>query len=500
MGRHVTCRPVFLKIHFLSTRVHLPLGTLHLVEFHLESTRWILLRWTYVAPTRRNLHKPSNGAPVEVSPVMGAVSWPALSDSAKASPKSSSESLKTLSDGSASASASASQGPVVASPMQKLVNTNANPNSTTNHHQFPIRQKSFKRGGGSANGGSSQSQSHPSPTAVVEPQNNSTKHMSVAHGTSPRDLPHKGNNWEGGQRTGTMSQSHTGNDHQQQRNSFRRGGGGNGHHRGDGSNHYSHGNRRDPDRANHDLNPPHRVFNGRDGHMQQRVNQRNFVRPMQPSTAPFVSPPPGRPFGNPLGFPDMASPLYYVPAHPHESLRGVPFFHAAPFTMILPGPDPVRTMLTKQIEYYFSHDNLCKDTYLRNYMDAQGWVPLSVIADFNRVKQLVNNNIPLIVESVRNSTIVEVQDNKIRKRNDWMNWILLPGQSASASDPLFPGTNHDMLASRIQSVGLVEGNTANGNGKNPADAHPQAVVSNSSSENWNDQTKALSGEGQSILQ
>ncbi|PIA24753.1 hypothetical protein AQUCO_44200001v1, partial [Aquilegia coerulea] len=285
-------------------------------------------------------NKPSNGAPVEVSPVMGAVSWPALSDSAKASPKSSSESLKTLSDGSASASASASQGPVVASPMQKLVNTNANPNSTTNHHQFPIRQKSFKRGGGSANGGSSQSQSHPSPTAVVEPQNNSTKHMSVAHGTSPRDLPHKGNNWEGGQRTGTMSQSHTGNDHQQQRNSFRRGGGGNGHHRGDGSNHYSHGNRRDPDRANHDLNPPHRVFNGRDGHMQQRVNQRNFVRPMQPSTAPFVSPPPGRPFGNPLGFPDMASPLYYVPAHPHESLRGVPFFHAAPFTMILPGPDP----------------------------------------------------------------------------------------------------------------------------------------------------------------
>lgn len=52
---------------------------------------------------------PSNGAN-EVGPVMGAVSWPALSEAAttaKASPKSlSSDSLKSLSDGSTSAAAS----------------------------------------------------------------------------------------------------------------------------------------------------------------------------------------------------------------------------------------------------------------------------------------------------------------------------------------------------------------------------------------------------------
>ncbi|KAF5204384.1 La-related protein 1c [Thalictrum thalictroides] len=435
-------------------------------------------------------NKPSNGPAVEVSPVMGAVCWPALSDSAKVSPKSSSESLKTLSDGSASAS----QGPVVASSLQKALNSSANPNSTTNH-QFPVRQKSFKRGGGSANGGSSQPKSHPSATAVVEAQNNSSKNISVVHGTSPRDPPHKGNNWEGGQRTGTMSQPHTGNDHQQ-RNSFRRGGGG--HHRGDGSNHFSHGNRRDLDGANHDLNLPHRVFNGRDGNMQPRVNPRNFLRSMQPSTPPFVSTPPVRPFGNTLGFPDIAPQVIFVPAS-HEPLRGVPFFHGTSY-MILPGPgpDPVRAALTKQIEYYFSPENLCKDIYLRKFMDVQGWVPLSVIADFNRVKQFANNNIPLIVESVRNSTIVEVQDDKIRKRNDWMNWTLLPGQSASASDPLSPGATQDMLANCIRSVGLVEEST--GNGKNPADAHPQAVLTNSSTESLNDHTKALNGEGQNILQ
>lgn len=48
-------------------------------------------------------NKPSNGL-VEAGPVMGAVSWPALGEATRASPKSSSaDSLKSLSDGSASA-------------------------------------------------------------------------------------------------------------------------------------------------------------------------------------------------------------------------------------------------------------------------------------------------------------------------------------------------------------------------------------------------------------
>uniref|UniRef100_A0A2P2MGJ6 Uncharacterized protein n=1 Tax=Rhizophora mucronata TaxID=61149 RepID=A0A2P2MGJ6_RHIMU len=48
-------------------------------------------------------NKPSNGA-IEIGPVMGAASWPALSESARASTKSSSDSLKSLSDGSSSSS------------------------------------------------------------------------------------------------------------------------------------------------------------------------------------------------------------------------------------------------------------------------------------------------------------------------------------------------------------------------------------------------------------
>lgn len=47
--------------------------------------------------------KPSSKGGTEVGPVMGAVSWPALSESTRPSPKASSDSLKTLSDISVSA-------------------------------------------------------------------------------------------------------------------------------------------------------------------------------------------------------------------------------------------------------------------------------------------------------------------------------------------------------------------------------------------------------------
>lgn len=50
------------------------------------------------AGKRQAWNKPSNGPVAEVGPVMGAVSWPALSESTRASAKPSSESLKGFSD------------------------------------------------------------------------------------------------------------------------------------------------------------------------------------------------------------------------------------------------------------------------------------------------------------------------------------------------------------------------------------------------------------------
>jgi len=46
------------------------------------------------------------------------------------------------------------------------------------------------------------------------------------------------------------------------------------------------------------------------------------------------------------------------------------------------------TALRRQIEYYFTFDNLCGDGYLRSHMDKNLWAPLVLILNFPKVAQL----------------------------------------------------------------------------------------------------------------
>lgn len=69
--------------------------------------------------------------------------------------------------------------------------------------------------------------------------------------------------------------------------------------------------------------------------------------------------------------------------------------------------DQIKEYVRHQIEYYFSNENLEHDLFLRRKMDSLGYIPLSVIASFNRVKQL-SQDYPLIVSAVRNSDTLEV--------------------------------------------------------------------------------------------
>jgi la-related protein 1 len=74
-------------------------------------------------------------------------------------------------------------------------------------------------------------------------------------------------------------------------------------------------------------------------------------------------------------------------------------------------------------EYYFSIDNLCKDVFLRQQMDSNGFVELSFIANFNRVKGLTTD-LDLIREALDNSQILEVKGDKLRKREGWETWLM----------------------------------------------------------------------------
>ncbi|XP_042385015.1 la-related protein 1C-like [Zingiber officinale] len=112
---------------------------------------------------------------------------------------------------------------------------------------------------------------------------------------------------------------------------------------------------------------------------------RHFIRAPQPAMAPFFHMPVQvRPLVDPMGYPE--APMYFFPPPPPpEKLRNVPFVrHQAPSTIVRP-VDNLQLMILKQIEYYFSTENLCKDFFLKTSMDNQGWVPVSLIAGFNRV-------------------------------------------------------------------------------------------------------------------
>lgn len=93
-------------------------------------------------------------------------------------------------------------------------------------------------------------------------------------------------------------------------------------------------------------------------------------------------------------------------------------------------PSPlINNFLFLNSEYYFSIDNLCKDVFLRQQMDSNGFVDLSFIANFNRVKGLTTD-VKLIREALDNSQILEVKGDKLRKREGWETWLMpsvIPG-------------------------------------------------------------------------
>lgn len=85
-------------------------------------------------------------------------------------------------------------------------------------------------------------------------------------------------------------------------------------------------------------------------------------------------------------------------------------------------------MVTTQLEYYFSVENLCKDIFLRKHMDSKGFVYLSVIADFNRIKQLTTD-LELIKYVCYQSRIIEFRighdgKDRLRRREGWEQWVL----------------------------------------------------------------------------
>jgi hypothetical protein len=62
--------------------------------------------------------------------------------------------------------------------------------------------------------------------------------------------------------------------------------------------------------------------------------------------------------------------------------------------------EQLRQNLKKQLEYYFSRENMVNDRYLKSQMDAEEYVPIAIIANFKLVKRLTHD-LQLIVDVLK---------------------------------------------------------------------------------------------------
>uniref|UniRef100_A0A667ZQF0 La ribonucleoprotein 1, translational regulator n=1 Tax=Myripristis murdjan TaxID=586833 RepID=A0A667ZQF0_9TELE len=89
--------------------------------------------------------------------------------------------------------------------------------------------------------------------------------------------------------------------------------------------------------------------------------------------------------------------------------------------------DLLKDYIKRQIEYYFSLDNLERDFFLRRKMDQDGFLPIGLIASFHRV-QALTTDVNLILDALKDSKEVELIDMKIRRKVEPEKWPL-PGLS-----------------------------------------------------------------------
>ncbi|KAI3982444.1 hypothetical protein MKX01_041282 [Papaver californicum] len=80
--------------------------------------------------------------------------------------------------------------------------------------------------------------------------------------------------------------------------------------------------------------------------------------------------------------------------------------------------DELRDKIIRQVEYYFSDENLPTDKFLMKFLkkNKHGFIPVGVIASFRKMKKLIQNN-ELVVAALRESSLLVVSsDGKKVKR------------------------------------------------------------------------------------
>ncbi|CAO1444305.1 unnamed protein product [Diamesa hyperborea] len=125
------------------------------------------------------------------------------------------------------------------------------------------------------------------------------------------------------------------------------------------------------------------------------------------------------------------SPAFVMPA---QNLYGTFYFDGQPAFM-LDSVNNVKESIKKQIEYYFSENNLNRDFFLRRKMDDEGYLPITLIASFHRV-QALSVDLPLVLTAIKESDKLEVfEDFKVRTKDEPMKWPIIGAEAAIVLTP-----------------------------------------------------------------
>uniref|UniRef100_A0A0N4VJW9 La-related protein 1 n=1 Tax=Enterobius vermicularis TaxID=51028 RepID=A0A0N4VJW9_ENTVE len=137
-----------------------------------------------------------------------------------------------------------------------------------------------------------------------------------------------------------------------------------------------------------------------------------------------------------------AGPTAVVSSKPEIVNMAPPIAAGQPFVTVYPNgasmvplsTEGLKDHLRKQIEYYFSAENLQKDFYLRRKMDEDGYLPISLIAGFPRVRTLTSD-VELIMAGIKKSDKIEISADelKVRPKDNPQQWPLLPANPTTVN-------------------------------------------------------------------
>ncbi|XP_017083145.1 la-related protein 1 isoform X2 [Drosophila eugracilis] len=103
-------------------------------------------------------------------------------------------------------------------------------------------------------------------------------------------------------------------------------------------------------------------------------------------------------------------------------LMGTHYFGNVPAAYIEMDANSVKEAIKKQVEYYFSADNLTGDFFLRRKMDPEGYIPVTLIASFHRVLALTTD-VSVIVNAIKESDKLElVEGYRVRTKTTPTTW------------------------------------------------------------------------------